>query len=217
MKKALATSTSPATVEEQALVALLRGQECGADAVRRALEIYTNEYQRETIESLLLAGCSADEVHLALKVPVEVTEVYRKLFFDNSVFEDDLDRMAYATEYKVSKHGNKLKRIAVEAGKDAILVRLSRGAYVVPVDRAHTSLRNLAFEIAQLARLNPADSALAQQAYKWAQMCLHAAENAPDSADKSLIEDIQISIKTADRVTRPNIVKVELDPKDIAR
>jgi head-tail adaptor len=75
----------------------------------------------------------------------------------------------------------------------------------------------MSFMLAQLARVNPADSELSQQAYKWAQLCARSSENAPDSADKSAVEEIHIAIKTIDRVSVASRIKVELDPKDIAR
>lgn len=215
VKTALSNGHELTDERELALANLLKGEECPDDSVRRALDIYGNVHKRETIESLLLAGCTVEEVDSATKVTEEITESYRHLFFDTEMFEDDLDCIAYAKEYDESEYGKELKNYAVEIGKNGLLVRISRGAYIVPPDEAHTSVRNTSYMLSQLAKSNPTDSAIAKEAYRWAQLCMRSAENSPDSNAGNPVLDLRIEVESVDRMH--NAENSDLDPEDISR
>ena len=170
-----AAKEAPTGVSEKHLYALLQGQGKKADAaVARAYDIYTHVFKRETLESLLFAQVSPQEVFEIVSVPVSVTEAYRELFFDTDVFEDDLDRLEYARTYSQNKYGQELKLFAIDMGAEALKVRLSRGLYVISAELAEDSIRSTSFMMTQLAKTNPADSSITKESHRWAQLCLKA-------------------------------------------
>jgi hypothetical protein len=210
--KLVSKKTVPTDARMRMLAELLSTGKCADTATVRALEIYKSEYMRETLECLLLGGAAPLEIFSALKILPEVTDVYTYLFFDTSLFKDDLDRIAYAHSYTASKYGKELKKSAIELGAKTLLVRLSRGEYVVPPDAAHNSIRNTAFMLAQMAKVSPVDSKASQDAYRWAQLCLRSSENAPE-VNKDAGDEINIAVTSRDETT--NKESSGLDPKDI--
>lgn len=200
---------------EQALHALLQGKDCPDDAVLCAHRIYGNTHRREIIEALLLAGCNFEEIESSTGVSTKIGEAYAHLFFDPAVFEDDLDRIAYAEEYANSEYGKEMKQYAMQIGKDGLLVRISRGSHVVPPSEAHKSIRNMAYLLSQAAKMNPLNSALSKEAFRWAQLCLRGSENAPDANAGNPVLDLEVNIRTVDEMK--NSENSDLDPEDISR
>ena len=168
-----AAKKAPTGASEKQLYMLLHGGKANS-TVARAHDIYTHVFKRETLESLLFAQVSPQEVFEIVRVPVAVTTAYCELFFDTSVFEDDLDKLEYARTYTQNAYGEELKLFAVDMGAEALKVRLSRGQYVVSAELAEDSIRSTSFLLTQLAKTNPADSDITKESHRWAQLCLKA-------------------------------------------
>lgn len=190
-----AAKEEPAGVQEKHLYALLHGKKAD-DAVTRAYDIYTHVFKRETLESLLFAQVSPQEVFQIVHVPVAVTEAYRELFFDTDIFEDDLDRLEYASTYAQNEYGKELKLFAIDMGAEAIKVRLSRGLYSVSAELAESSIRSTAFLMTQLVKTNPADSSISKESLRWAQLCLKALGE-KDTGDDD-VGDFRIALEKHD-------------------
>ena len=189
----------PSSGLEQELYDLLSGQVVSR-AVESAMDIYQHEFKREVLEAFLLAGASPEEIDQILRVSVPETEAYRSIFFDPSVFSNELDVIDYAYEYKKSEFGTELKRYAVDLGLECLKVRMSRGSYVVHGEMAQDVIRSTAFIMAQLARVNKSDSSMANASLKWAQLSLKAA---PDEKDKpkGTVEDLKIALEPKEHTT----------------
>lgn len=185
---------------ERDLYALLSKKGVVSDAVRRAHDIFTRTFKRETLESLLLAGASASEIEQALRVPEDVTEVYRRLFFDTTVFEDELDVIDYAKSISVDTFGGELKQFAVDLGKECLLIRLSRGNYAVGKTTVIDGVRSTAYMLTQLAKINGADSSLANAALRWAQVSLRAIPD-EENAEQAGVEKLHMALETRDETT----------------
>ena len=221
VERAIANGHDLVDPREQALGALLRGNACPDDTVLRAHDIYINLHKRETIEALLLVECTSEEIEVITKVSAKAVTAYAYLFFDSEVFEDDLDRIAYSEEYNQSDFGKELKQYGMTVGKDGLLVRISRGAHVVPPSETHKSIRNTAFMLSQMAKMNPLNSALTREAFRWAQLCMRASENAPDANAGNPVLDLEISIRSVDALRSADDEDDEngaaLKPEDISR
>lgn len=213
VQQALEQNTRLTDVYEVALADVLQDPESNTEAVvARALEIYQDSYKREVMEAALLGDCTPAELRQALQIDEKVTEAYLHLFFDTGVFEDGLDKIAYANNGQGTKYGRDLKLSAVETGKESLLIRLSRGNYTVPAEVALRQLRSTAFMLSQAARLNPTNARLLGEAHRWAQLCLRASAT-PDEHKTDAVEDFLIGLSATDDTK--NAENSELDPKDI--
>jgi len=195
----VASGTTPDGHVEAQLFDLLSGKEA-PEVVKRAHDIYTQEYKREVMESFLLVESTSAEVNAVLKVPEDVTDAYAYLFFDPVVFEDELDRLNYAHTYERTEFGTKLKKFATDMGKESLMVRMSRGSYAVPASCVQDSIRSTAFLMAQLAKVNPARSATAKEALRWAQLALKAATE-DDTQDQGNVDRVVMELETTDETT----------------
>lgn len=187
---------------ERDFYALLSGKDTSkvSDSVRRAHEIFSREFKRETLEALLLVGAGAAEVDHVLRVPEDVTEVYRKLFFDTTVFEDELDIIDYAKSISAKTFGGELKQFAVDLGKECLKIRLSRGTYAVDTGTVIDGVRSTAYMMTQLVKINQADSSLANAALKWAQVSLRAVPD-EEKSEQAGVEKLQLALETRDETT----------------
>lgn len=179
-------------------------------AILSAHDIYAHEFKREVIEAFLLCGATPEEIKEILEVALEVTETYSYLFFDASVFENQLDVLDYAYEYGASKYGSELKRFAVDLGKECLKVRMSHGTYAVETGVVQKSVRSTAYLMAQLAHVNPADSGVANAALRWAQVGLKAATE-EIKEDSGGVADIQLALETRNETTDEEQSGISID------
>lgn len=202
--EAIERKVKPATLAgaERDLYAILSGKVTAktSASVIRAHEIFSREFKRETLEALLLAGAGASEVEDVLRVPEDVTEVYRKLFFDTSVFEDELDIIDYAKSIPPDTFGGELKQFGVDLGKECLKVRLACGKYTVEPGIVLAGVRSTAYMMTQLAKINRADSSMANAALRWAQVSLRAVPE-EEKAEQAGIEKLQLALETRDETT----------------
>lgn len=212
VKAAVDAQERPAEKLETELYNLLQGNQASI-AVARAHDIYAHTYKREVMESFLLAGVSAEEIENILGIPAEVIVAYQHLFFDPSVFEDELDRIEYAHSYNRNAYGAALKRFAVDLGKESLKIRLSRGSYTVSSATVQAEIRAIAYMIAQRAKTCSLTSDEAKEALRWAQIALKASSE-EDERDTASIEEIRMALEARDETT--NAEKSGIDPKDIA-
>lgn len=211
IKKCATSGEEPDGRIESALLGLLSGKKA-PEAVERAYDVYKQSYKREVMEAFLLVNASADEVEVALKVPPIVTETYAHLFFDPEVFEDELDKLNYAHTYGRDEFGSQLKKFAVDLGKESLLVRMSRGSYVVGATNVQESIRSTAFLMAQLAKVNPAKSDTAKEALRWAQLALKAASE-DETQDQGNVDRVLMELEAKDETT--DAADSGIDAKDI--
>jgi hypothetical protein len=211
VKECVASGTKPDGRIEATLFELISGKRA-PEAVERAYDIYKQDYKREVMESFLLVESTSDEIEAVLKVPAVVTDAYAHLFFDPEVFDDELDRLNYAHTYDRTEFGSKLKEFAIDLGKESLMVRMSRGSYAVPATNVQDSIRSTAFLMAQLAKVNPARSATAKEALRWAQLALKASsEEAVDNQGN--VDRVVMELETTDETT--DAANSGIDEKEI--
>jgi hypothetical protein len=180
----------------------------------RAFAIYMNVYKKEILESCLLAECTGKEIEDTLGIPANVVELYKEYFFDTAQFEDRLDRIEYAHNYPCSEHGKKLKKIAVDMGKECILLKHAKGNFEISAEKALQSIRGMAYMLSQMARINPVDSNISKEAFRWAQLCLRSTDDkGPTKAEG--VEQLKIELIT--KTTTTNGSESGIDPEDILR
>jgi hypothetical protein len=200
--------------DAEALMAALQEKKTTNVDVVDAYELYMRIYKREVVESLLLCECTDREIEEVTLVPKHVIEVFRRFFFNPEVFKDRLDRIDYAENYAGSEWGKKLKKMAVELGKDPVRIKVSGGHCRVSAESAMNSIRTMAYVLAQAALANPIDSAISREAYRWAQLCLRSADE-KDANTSDTVENFIITLKTAKTTT--NAKETGINPEDILK
>jgi hypothetical protein len=185
---------------EKELLSLLNSKAASVE-VTRAYDIFSHTYKKEVMESFLLVDATTSEIQDILKVPESVTEVYKHLFFDPEVFEDELDRINYAHTYPGDEYGQKLKRFAVNLGKESLKIKMSRGAYAVNAVEVQDGIRSTAYLMGQLVRANPLDSKIARESLRWAQLGLKAAVEDETDKDAGGIDKVKFALESRDETT----------------
>lgn len=202
---------APKGGSEKELYDLLKGLKARPEMIRTH-DIYTHAYKRETLESFLLVGVDHAEIETVLGLPKNVTGLYSFLFFDPGVFEDELDRIAYAHEYTRNVYGQNLKRFAIDLGQESLKIRFSRDAYKIPSELAQNNVRATSYMMMQQARANPNSAEIAKEARAWAQVCLKASDASkelPDTDDTGLVVALE-EYETTENADTCDIPKEEI-------
>ncbi len=181
---------------ERALWDILHGE--GSDpAVSYALEIYSNECEREVMQAWLLARADNAQIEAGLRIPPEVTDAFRHLFFDVGLFRDELDLLgwvqAYEREQQGSGHGPQLFKMAITGGVDALAWLFSRGDFSIDPDKVTKQVMTDTFFRGQANRGHGLASKEAAAAHAFYQTAFKAAAPLTKSGagDK---EDLKIKL-----------------------
>jgi hypothetical protein len=139
---------APRDALERALWKILHRR--GSDpTVTYALEIYSDEFQREVLQAWLLARADNAQIQTHLRVPPEVTDAYRPLFFDVERFRDELDLLSWVNDYEQKQQGTpygvQLLKTAITGGADALSWLFGRGAFVVKPEKVSQQVMTDAF------------------------------------------------------------------------
>lgn len=133
----LAVRAMPAPPEEgleRALWELLRGVR-EDKVVSYAHEVYEKVSEREVLQAWFVARAEDAVITEVLRIPADVLAAYRHLFFDLSLFRDELDLVSWVSEYATERRGTpfgaQLLQQAMNCGVDALLWIYGRGQYVV--------------------------------------------------------------------------------------
>lgn len=200
--------------DAEALMALVQGKKTTNVTVADAFDIYNRPYKREAVESLMLAGCTDEEVESATGVTKEIASVYRRFFFNTECFRDNLDRIEYGMTYTGIPWGKELKDIAVRRGKEALKVKLNGTHRRITADVALNSIRTMSYVLSQEAMNRPLDSSICKEARAWAQLCLNAAE---DKVKDNVGNMDKFVIKLETTNVTVNEDTSGLSPEDIAK
>lgn len=128
----------PAHGLEAALWKIRRGEEI-VGVVKWAHEIYASVFEREVMQAWILSRASDDVIQRWLRIPPEVTQAYRYLFFDADIFRDELDILSWVHEYEQERLGSdlgvQLLQIAVMEGVDKLTFLYGRGEAEMDPDK----------------------------------------------------------------------------------
>jgi len=197
---------------EADLFALMQGGN-SADEVDYAYDIYNSIFKREVMEAFLLATATPSEIHSILQVPENVTDTYEHLFFDTSVFKNELDRINYAYTYERDDFGASLKKFVIDMGKESLKIKMGRGSYVVDPQYVQDGIRSTAYLMGQMIKANPMDSRMARESLNWAKLGLKAATSVEKEDNKGDIDKISIALEKRDDTVAEK--ETGLKPSDI--
>lgn len=212
VQKALKSNKAPKGGVEAALFSLIQGKK-SSDEVVYAYDIYSSLFKREVIESFLLVEASPEEVFSILGVPENVTETYGHLFFDASVFKNELDRISYAYTYDRDVFGASMKKFAIDMGKESLKIKMGRGSYTVDPVHVQDGIRSTAYLMGQMIKANPMDSRMARESLNWAKLGLKAATSVEKEENVGDIDKVKIALEKRDETVGEK--ETGLKPDDI--
>ncbi len=153
---------------ERALWELLHDQ-AGDDHVAYALGIYAGNTEREVMQAWLMANATDAQIHHHLRIPEQVTRAYRHLFFDTTVFRDELDVIRWVREFKPScsaDFGEQFLQNAVMIGVDYLAWLFGRGEPTLAPETVQKHLMADAYFRGRMNRLHPLTSKEVQVAHR---------------------------------------------------
>lgn len=199
------SSAAPEHPYEQALWAALKSDTSDENPVVRALEIYSGVEERETLQAWILSYATDDVMETYLRVPQGVLAAYRHLFFDATVFRDELDVQRWVREYNGTEYGASLLRNAVLMGPQYLAWLFGRGVSDIEPDVVKRHIMADAFF---RGRSNRAFS-LTSQETKAAHAMMNTAFKAAESLGTTSAPDInQILLKLRYRDMTETVEKV---------
>lgn len=95
--------------------------------VSEALDIYDDDDYRHILNALILAKASDREIIAGIGVPAMVLSVYRRLFFDRSVFQHDLEVHRYIKGLHVSDDVRHHYESAAQQGPGVLIAKFVVG------------------------------------------------------------------------------------------
>ena len=182
-----------------------------SSSLQHAHEIYSDPYKKEVLEAFILSGATTDEISTSLRLNTEVIEIYKYLFFDTSVFRDELEIESYVHTYP-DEYGKKLKINAITIGKDYLFFRFSRGKKDLDLDLALKSMVETAFMLSKATKLNPLDSSVSKEARQWAQLAGKLIETyyKVTGGKDSKQGELKIVLEEIDSITKTLISKEDI-------
>ena len=163
-------SEEPSHGIEAALWKIRRGEEITGVA-KWAHEIYASVFEREVMQAWVLARASDDVIQRWLRIPPEVTQAYRYLFFDVEVFRDELDILSWVHEYEQERQGSdlgvQLLHIAVMEGVDKLTFLYGRGESEMDPDKVQYVVMTEAYHRGRAHRGASVSSKEAQAAHSF--------------------------------------------------
>ena len=203
---------------EEALVRFLLKDDSVPEPVIKACKVFWDGYKREVVEAFLLAEAGPKDLYEVFKIDTEVVELYEKLFFDISVFDDRLDAESYARNYEEDDFGRELKISAIEDGLEYLKARFGRGNYDVSPTKAIKESISLSYVNSKVASKVSIDSPKAKEARKWASSMVKNIE-ALDTAQKiegNKNADYMLKLKImSDKEGSSENEEIDIDPEDI--
>lgn len=88
--------------------------------MERAIEIFKEPFERERFQPWLLAGATEEDINARVGVNVQTTKNYKHLFFDVTVFRDELEKQLWVAKYEGSPEGMAYLQKAVLHGVEAV-------------------------------------------------------------------------------------------------
>lgn len=208
---------SPTNPVEQAYQEVVRGNQAATDTQQYAMDIYEDDYKREVLEAFFLANATDADIQTILRIPSAVVKEYKAIFWDSSVFRDELDIETYAHSYTHSDYGKSIKISAVTLGLPYLRYRFSRGKHSeISLMDALQNMIETSFVLSQATRLNPLDSDASREARQWMAMVVKNIDQYIRTKPvlDNLNDEFEIALRHIDQKTKelPSIV---IDKDDI--
>ena len=186
---------------------------------RYAWEIFSEMHEREILNAFLVAGATNDEIYIALRVPLDVIDAYRHLFFDVTAFRDELHLLSWVRNYEENeegtRHGTQLLKQAFESGVPGLLwLYCRKTAEILNVDAEDVQRRVMidAFFRGRANRLFPLASDEAKAAKGYMDMAVKVALVLSKKVNTTGLNDLLIKLRHRDMTSSVEDIRPEDAP-----
>lgn len=204
-QRAIKSGQETTDTKVRELVDALSGEANAKPGIKYALRKFFVPYQRTVLDALFLSGATQDEILQATEMPLDAIIAYGEYIFDNSVFEDRLDRVTWVESMKdyCTPAQLQLLMTAMAVGpKYLVWVLTGRGNYspaeILRILMNDSALRSLGH------RLAPLDSNVAKEAHNWVRTSLQLAKTVSQvdpRDDEEARKQLYIALSHCDETT----------------
>jgi len=163
------------------------------------INVFRDATTRAVLEAFLLATNDNNYVSLALAMPAEEVDIYRKLFFDTSVFRTDLDIMVYLNQLPEDSSELRLYKIAYHQGVESLRWHFCRDKGVADPDAVMRTVMTDSYYRYLEHRGLPATHTLAKEAMKNSKVALDCAKTLAENTVNADTEGLQIKFEEVRR------------------
>ncbi len=168
------------------------------EMVSWAYDIYTEQHEREIMQAFLLAEATDADIYQRLRIPPPVTQAYRYLFFDLTLFRDELHILTWVKSYEDGKQGTaygaQLLRDAMTYGVKRLHWLFGRGEVEVEAEVVQRRVMADTFFRGQAQRMYKIDSEEAKAAHALSKTALGAAVALNNKVDNSGVNALAIRL-----------------------
>jgi len=214
IKKAIAAKEIPEHPTEQALYYFLMEKKPD-EIISYAYELYSQPYERNILNSWLLAGATEEDIKFHLRIPCDVAHTYMHLFFDITQFRDELDIYSWVNELErdnlVDEAGLQLYKQALMGGLDAMAWIYSRHRTAMEPRKVLENIMADSYYRAKANRQANITSKAAKEAHSYMNTALKAGDLLAKHTPQQMtgVSDLVIKLETKDLTTPADDAKTE--------
>jgi len=212
------TPFESADADERHLHQLLTTGETAAPEVEEAFEFWHSPETRHVLNALILAKATDEQLAAGLGFSPTVLSPYRNLFFDRSVFRNDLDCGIYVRNLQVDPDTRQHYTTAIQQGPEFLINRFRVGTR--PNVAARTVLQSVlndSYDRFLAHRGLELDAAKTKEALRWGQQAVSTArdviDKGTDERGNVLSELHAIFLETKELTETPE--QADIDPKQV--
>lgn len=215
--RAIAADKEPSDTRVRELVAAIQNKRGAKASLKYALRKYNSPYQRAVMDALLFGEADYQVIQKATGIPLDAIEAYNTYLFDDTVFEDRLDKIAWVKEKQQTtpEEQHQLLTVVMSVGVDYLVWYLTGEGTISPVRVLQRGMVDATYR--SLAhRLAPLNSDTAKHAQSWmkaaAQMAKETHAIAPQDTDDAR-QQLAIALRHRDETT--NVEQSGIMPDEI--
>lgn len=167
-QKAIEEGTKPSDSKVADLIlAFTKGKNAKTELIY-ATQKFLDSYQRAVLDALSLGRASVEEIHEATEMPLKVIVAYQTYLFDQTVFDDGLDRITWVRGLQkyIASDELQLLQAALTVGPQYLIWLLTGRGQFSPAEVIRHSMNDAMFR--SLAHRNASlDSSVAKEALQW--------------------------------------------------
>lgn len=214
-ERVAAGASPPEDPHEAALYALLRGQRAPDETVETAYWIFKSSY-KHAMDALVLCSTPDKEVEHNLELAPGVYEVYKKLFFDRSVFDSVFAMRGYVSGLTLTDEEAAIYQLALQEGPQRLMDRYRVGPRKAPDPQ--TVLEDMLGEAHSRAfehRGRAITSRVATESFKWGRAAASTALAMKQAASSgrlaSALEQLEFALTSDDQTKTPEDLGLKHD------
>jgi hypothetical protein len=214
-QKAIKAGKKPKDPKVAAIIAAFTKNKSAQPALVRAVAKFLDPYQRAVMDALCLGRASVEEIHDATEIPHDVIAAYQDYLFDQTVFDDGLERVSWVRgqqEYIAQDELQLLQCVLTVGVKYLTWLLTGRGKFS-PAEVLRHSMNDAMFR-GMAHRGAPVNSDVAKEAHQWIRTAERLAKtlHAIDPEDQQEAEkQLRIALSYDDTTVNEETVGISPD------